>query len=259
MLTLDRVVRRGAADLHRVDLPFPGLTRLGYGIAPGQVSMVAAAPGVGKSAWSTQVALELSLPTLYVQSDTDRWTQTVRALAHLTGHPQAYVEQCLEGSYATEELEAAMWHGRHVTWSFDTWSIDDLKVDLAAYGTVHGQLPKLIVIDNVRNLARDGDSRLDSQEKVLDELHALAGATGAHVMALHHVTGQYHDGDKPIPLSGVENKLTQLPSHVLTLFRKDQHVHMSVVKNRTGKTDASGLLQVRARFDGERQTFIPED
>jgi predicted ATP-dependent serine protease len=259
VLTLDRVVRRGASDLHRVDLPFPGLTRLGYGLAMGQVGMVAAGPGVGKSAWSTQVALELGLPTLYVQSDTDRWTQTVRALAHLTGHPQSYIEQCLEGGHASDELEAAMHFGRHVTWSFDTWSIKDLETDLAAYGTVHGQLPKLIVIDNVRNLARSGDSRLDSQEKLLDELHALAGSTGAHVLALHHATGQYHNGDKPIPLEGIENKLTQLPSHVLTLFRKDQFTHMCVVKNRTGKVDPSGHLQVRARFDGERQTFIPED
>lgn len=259
MLTLDRVVRAGSADVHRVDLPFPGLTRLGYGLAMGQVGMVAAGPGVGKSAWATQVALDLELPTLYVQSDTDRWTTTVRALAHATGHPQSYVETCLEGGYGGHDIEAALYSMRHVSFTFDTWTIADLHQDLAAYGVIHGQLPQLIVVDNVRNLARDGDSRLDSQEKVLDELHALAGTTGAHVLVLHHATGQYHDGSTPIPLTGVENKLTQLPSHVLSLYRNDPYVHMCVLKNRTGKADPSGKLQVRARFDGERQTLYPED
>jgi predicted ATP-dependent serine protease len=50
MLTLDRVVRRGSRDVHSIDLPYTGLQRLGFGLAKGQVGMIAAAPGVGKSA-----------------------------------------------------------------------------------------------------------------------------------------------------------------------------------------------------------------
>lgn len=259
MQTLDRIIRRGSSDLHRVELPFEGLTRVGYGLAMGQLGMVAAGPGVGKSALANQIALASGLRALYVSADTDSWTMTVRTLAYLTGWTQDYVTMCLEGGHTPEELQVALHHASTVQYSFDTYSVDDLKQDCAAYGVIHGALPELIVVDNVRNLSRDGDSELSAQLKTMDELHALAQVTGAHVLALHHATGKYHDGDVPIPLSGVENKLTQLPSHVLTLHRKDPYVFASVVKNRTGKSDPSGTgLQVRLRFDGERQTFLPE-
>lgn len=260
MLTIDRVVRRGTADRHMIELPFAGLQRVGFGLAQGQLGMIAAAPGVGKSAIAMQIALWGGLRTLYVSPDTDDWTMSVRALAHNTGHPQSYIVQCLEGGYAEQAgIDVALWESRHVQFSFDSYSTPEIKDDVLAYGVVHGAPPELIVVDNLLNVARAGEDELSSQLRALDDLHALAQLTGAHVLVLHHATGSYDDGDKAIPLSGLANKLSKLPAQVLTLHRKDPFVHACVVKNRQGKADPAGGLQVRLRFDPERMRFFDQE
>jgi hypothetical protein len=256
MQTLDRVIRRGTQQAHQIHLPFAGLRRIGFGLAMGQLGMIAAGPGAGKTALANQIALSAGLRTLVISADTDAWTMAVRTLAHMTGHPQTYITQALEGGYTLDEIDVAMWHARHVQYVFDSFTTAEINDDLLAYATVHGAFPELVVVDNVRNFARDGDHELGAQQRVMDQLHAMALSTGAHVLALHHAQGAYHDGDRPVPLSGVENKLTQLPAQVLTLYRNDTYVHACPVKNRTGKADPSAkTMQVRLHFDGERQTF----
>lgn len=259
MQTLDRVLRRGARQVHAVELPFAGLTRLGVGLAKGVLSMVASGPGVGKSAFALQVAHRLNLRTLYVSADTDSWTVTVRALANASGHPQSYIRQLVEGGYESDDLDIALHQLRHIQFSFDTFTTREINDDVLAYGVIHGEYPELIVVDNVRNFARDGDNEVSAQQKVMDEMHALAATTGAHVMCLHHAQGMYHGGDKAVPLDGIENKITQLPAVVLTLFRKDPYVYVVPVKNRLGKSDPSAKsAQVRLRFDGDRQTYLED-
>ena len=255
MQSLNRVVRRGAHDQHRIEVPFVGLQRLNFGFAYGQLAMIAAGPGVGMSALALQLALDGGLPTLYISADTDSWTMTVRALAHLTGHQQTYITQCLEGGAAKAELALAMEDGAHGQFSFDSYTTADVLDDVKAYAVVHGDWPRLIIIDNLLNLARGGDDDLSSQTKAMDELHALAAMTGACVLVLHHATGQFDDGDKPIPLSGLANKLSKLPAQILTLYKRDSDVFLCVTKNRQGRADPSGKLQVRTHFDGERMIF----
>lgn len=259
MQLLDRVVNRGSSRSHLIELPFAGLTRLGFGLAKGQLGMIAAAPGVGKSAIALQIALACNLRTLYVSADTDDWTMGVRTLAHLSGHPQAYVTACLEGGYTVDELDLALYQARHVSFSFDSYTTKEIRDDVLAYEVVHGASPELIVVDNLLNIARGGEDDLSSQTRAMDELHALGQMTGAHVLVLHHATGTYDDGDRPIPLSGLANKLSKLPAQVLTLHRKDPYVFACVVKHRQGKADPSGSMQVRLRFDGERMRFTDQE
>jgi replicative DNA helicase len=256
MLTIDRVIRRGAGERHAIEMPFTGLNRLGFGLASGQLGMVVAAPGLGKSSFAMHLALASGLPTLYVSPDTDAWTMTVRVLANLSGHPQTYVTQCLGQAEYVEQagLDVAMHLSEHVQFSFDTYSTRDIKDDVLAYGVVHGSYPELIVVDNLRNVAQ-GDNERDGQTRAIEELHALSQMTGAHVLVLHHATGQYDDGDRTIPLSGVEQKLSKLPAQILSLHAKDADVFACVIKNRQGRADPSGRMQVRLRFDKERMRF----
>lgn len=260
MLTLDRVARRRATDHHQIELPFAGLRRIGFGLTPGQLGMVAAGPGVGKSALAMAIALDTGLRTLYESPDTDAWTMTLRMLAHNTGHPQSYIKACLEpGVDWPDEIDVALELARHVHFSFDSYTTKEINDDVLAYGVVHGSYPELIVVDNLLNVARGADDDYSAMAKACDELHALAQTTGAHVMVLHHATGLYDEGTKPIPLSGLVNKMSKLPAQILTLFRDDPDVGVCVVKNRTGRADPSGRLQTRLRFDGERMTFKDQE
>lgn len=256
MLSLDRVVRRGSQQSHHIPLPWVGLQRLGFGLAKGQLGMVAAAPGVGKSALALQMALSSGLRTLYISADTDAWTMTVRTLASITGHPQSYITTCLEGGYNADDMAIALLDAAHVQFSFDTYSMSDIRDDVMAYAVIHGAYPEMICVDNLMNVARGGEDDLSSQTKAMDELHAVAQMTGAHVLVLHHATGHYDDGDKRIPLSGLANKLSKLPAQVLTMYRKDPYVHLCVVKNRQGQANPGGGMEVRLRFDPERMRFM---
>lgn len=255
MQSLDRVVRRGTAQAHRITLPFEGLQRIGFGFAYSQLAMIAAGPGVGKSALAMSFAIDSGLRTLYASPDTDSWTMTVRVLAHVTGHPQSYITACLEGGYEKDELAIALFDASHVQFSFDAYSTADIRDDVEAYSVVHGAYPELVVVDNLLNIARGGDDDLSSQTKAMDELHALAQTTSACVLVLHHATGAYDDGDRPIPLSGLANKLSKLPAQVLTLYRRDDDTFVCPVKNRQGQADPSGKTQVRLHFDPERMRF----
>lgn len=259
MLTLDRVVRPGVTR-HEIELPFGGLRRLGFGLTPGKLSMMAAGSGTGKSSLAMALALDLGLRTLYESPDTDDWTMAVRMLAHNTGHPQSYIRACLEpGVQRPDEIDVALHDSEHVQFSFDSYTTEEIHSDVMAYGVVHGSYPEFMVVDNLRNVARGGDSDYAAQGQALDELDALAQRTGAHIMVLHHTTGQYDDGTRPIPLSGLENKVSKYPAQILTLYRDDPLMGLCIVKNRTGRQDPSGRLQVKLRFDGERMTFADAD
>ena len=63
-------------------------------------------------------------------------------------------------------------------------------------------------------------------------------------MVLHHATGEYENGDKPIPLGGIEYKAGKLPDLCLTLTREETEMRVAPVKNRGGYADATGKKHV---------------
>lgn len=260
MLTLDRVARRGSRGYDKLALPSTGLERLGFGFVRGQVGMIVAAPGVGKSV----VGLELALShpeerVLYVSADTDATTMLTRAIARGSGHEQRYVEAVLAGSHYDESVQVALHQAGHVQFSFDSYTTADIRDDCLAGEVIFGSPYSLIVVDNLINIARGGQDDLSSQTQAMDELHALAQTTGAHVLVLHHAMGQYDDGDKVIPLSGIANKLSKIPANILSLYRRDQYLYLAILKNRQGRADPTGSLQTRLRADLERmQLTDPE-
>jgi hypothetical protein len=93
-------------------------------------------------------------------------------------------------------------------------------------------------------------------EKVCEYLHELARMTGACVVALHHVKGDSNDGNQPVPLSQIKGQIGRVPEMILTLHRigddASRQMGVSVVKNRTGKADASGAMILYLDADMER-------
>jgi hypothetical protein len=177
VLTLDRVVRPGATR-QDIELPFAGLRRHGFGLTPGKLSMVAAGPGAGKSAFGMAVALDLGVPTLYASPDQDSWTTAIRVLAHNTGHPQSYIKACLEpGTRRPDELDVALLDAEHIQFTFDAYTTQEIAIDVEAYGVIHGAYPEFMVVDNLRNIARGDDGDYAAQGRALDELDALAQRT----------------------------------------------------------------------------------
>lgn len=248
MLTLTRAKRSSLGAGDPLPTVFNVLAANSVHIRQGQLCLIAAAPGVGKSLISLSIALRSQVPTFYASADSDEFTMYVRAAAMLTGWTVDECEAAIRGDEVGKRtIDAALDAASHIRWSFEpTIDFNDLEEHLEAFAATYGEWPKLIVVDNLKDLAHpEGEGTLADTCKYLK---VVARVTGAAVIALHHVTGEYDDGNKPVPLSGLMEKVSKIPEVILTLDRNPQAVtfdgrqHMFVrpVKVRGGRADPSG-------------------
>lgn len=213
----------------------------------GQLHLIVAAPGVGKSVLTLSYALQAKVPALYISMDTDPFTTSVRAVSALTQTTLDQAEQGLdhEFEFATNALAEA---GKTLRFSFPASpNMPDLFSHIYAYGEAEGAWPELIVIDNLANISFETDE-FGEMRTMMADLQTMASRTKAAVVVLHHSTGQYEDGHTPIPQSGVNGKVSKFPSVVLTLcLGGDGQLFVAAVKNRFGPADPSAY-KVRAQL-----------
>jgi hypothetical protein len=263
MLTLQRARNRAAAAGDPIPTVFKGMADAGVHFRRSQFCLLAAGPGVGKSLVSVTLALRAGIPALYLSADSDEHTMYTRLGAMLTGWKTQDVEQAVrDKSPGYQTVEQAIQSAHNVRWNFnpdpDTW---ELEQDLLAFSGVYGEMPSLIVVDNLKDLygGQDGDWQMADR---CEYLKVVARQTGACVIALHHVTGEYDDGNKPVPMSGLIDKISKKPELIITLNRNPQMVtfegyqtmNACIVKNRGGRADASGswAIPIRAEMDTMR-------
>lgn len=260
MFTLSRAMRSKGTAGEPLPTVFHCLAREGVHVRRGQLTLIAAAPGVGKSLISLCLTVNAKVPALYFSADTDQDTMTNRAAAMVTGWRVVDIEQAKQQGL-TETINTQLDKVAHVRMDFDANpSLTHLEGNLRAFEMVYGEFPALVVIDNVSNVDNEsGEGGIPSLETSFDFLHQLARDTGAAVVLLHHVTGDYDDGTKPVPLSGLRGKVSKVPELILTLHRTAgdsdtgvRRLGISPVKNRTGKSDPSGYWFLTVDVDLER-------
>lgn len=235
-------------------MPWPSLARLRVSLRRGQVSLLASAPGGGKSTVALCYALYAKVPTLFVSADTDLSTMAIRTAAAVLGWQQADVETRLD----TAEVREAIATAGHIRWADDNQpTVGDIYDEAKAYAEVFGQFPTLIVVDNLVDCQaeRGGDKDWAGTRAVVDGLKRLARESEAHVLILAHATGRYEDGDVEIPLGGLEWKPGKNVELVLTMHRGDgMELRVCPVKNRMGSASAKAQLHVPLYADMNRVT-----
>lgn len=266
MYSLIQSTRASGSAGEPLPVVFRSLGRLGWTPRRGQTNLIAAGPGTGKSALALNYAIRSRVPTLYVSADSDASTQLARAIAIATG--MLFTEAMrLVVSKDIRSVEGAL-RGIPLRLIYDgSPGFDRLSVTMEAYEEIYGEFPDLVIVDNIGNIRSDGsgeDEGLRSSQAVMKFLLTMARETESCVMALHHVNGPYNNADKPIPLNGVRDQLSDDPEVVITLHRgggDDEFstgpsvVRASVVKNRGGKADASGETYAELEFQGDRMTM----
>lgn len=242
-----------------IPMPWPNLAQSGAVFRKGQLGLVAAGPGTGKSAMLQTLAQVgngegYKLPALYVSADTDANTFFKRAAAIATGYRMSDIEHMI-ASGVDSGIEAIVTEDtRHMRANFSSSLSDqDLLDEIDAYAESHGSYPELLVIDNLTNIYVEGfDDERQGTQATCTLLHDIARETNSAVIALHHVTGIYEGEPKPVPLSGLINKVSKTPEVIFTLHRNGQMLGVSVVKNRNGKANASGADVIPLPIDLER-------
>lgn len=224
----------------------------------GQLALVCAGPGVGKSAFVLTYALKAKVPTLYFSADSDAFTQLSRSLSILTGWNMEKTTRMVRDGDLGEAKDLFVDIPIRFNYSASP-SQDQIEISMRAYREVYGFYPALVVIDNITNVRTGGDNDDDpfsGLEALMDYLHEMARKTSACVVGLHHVTGPFNDADKPIPLSGVKGQIARVPEMVLTLHKQTDEfgpdlLNVSTVKNRANKADPSGSDFVSLEFVGD--------
>lgn len=223
--------------------------------------MITAAPGTGKSAVVQSMLqrgddLGQLNKVLYHSADTDESTMWVRAAAIATGYETSDIERDVRnGTIAGYEAEVRA-AAAHMEFVFDTSpSGDDIHREFEAYGVKHGIYPEVFVMDNLANLyAGEGDEFAALQGNC-DFLHDLARDTKASIITLHHTTGEYTNGDRAIPRSGIRGKIDKTPETIITMHRRGEQTYLCPVKNRTGKADPRAEWHLPLYADLARMHF----
>lgn len=209
----------------------------------GTVNIIAASPGCGKSTVALGYMLQSKLNSLYGCFDTPRKLTVTRAAQALTGQYKAVVESQLEEPASS--VYEALAKASHLSCFFRSGITSrDLAMMLGAYVEMHGAFPQVFVIDNLKNVAYEGEDRGVAEQKLMEELDIIAKRTNICIIVLTHVQGAYNDGVTAIPLSGVMNQNTKEAHVVLTLTRDGLgNLLFAKVKNRTAVNDPSGTTR----------------
>lgn len=246
--------------------PFKALDAKGTHFRRGQLVLVAAGPGTGKSAFTLTLAIKSAVPCMYFSADSDAFVQLTRAISIKTGWTiEKSAQAVLEDKLVDIVDDLA---GSPLRFNYNASpSLDDIELSMDAYIEVFGDYPSLVVVDNVTNVIGKSadDDPFSGLESLMDYLHDMARRTEACVIGLHHVTGEYNDSNKAIPLSGVKGQITRVPEMVLTLHKRPGQVPgvdvlcVSTPKNRNGDADPSGLDFAQLEFRGELMSIADPD
>lgn len=222
----------------------------------GTLALIGAGSGTGKSAFALTLAIQSGAKTIYFSADSGPGVQLSRSIAILTGIDMNQVQTAIEkGNYYEAELEKI----RRIRWDFDAGpTLDDIEQSVDAYAYLHGEYPELVIVDNLLNVVTEDDGEsYKTQENILLFLDELARKSGALVLVLAHLVGDYDDGDKPAPMSSLRGKVSKIPAMILTLFRDGdplagERLGVAIVKNRAGQANAAANMVVALEMDLSR-------
>jgi hypothetical protein len=253
---------------------FTGLATYGAHIRRGQLTLVAAGSGVGKSSLLTFIAMAMEgedgrIPTLYFSADSDVMTFGMRTGAMIADIRLFEAERLIRVG-DTNFLQQIQRETQHIWVCFEpSPSPKDIEDEVTAYALVNGQYPELIVIDNLMDV-KTGMAKGEGDDAALSFLKQLAGRTGAAVVALCHVVAgtmrkddsgksqyvDYVNGTAPIPLSGLMNKIDKRPRLILSLYKETETLlGVCILKNSNGRADPDGNLRIFIPFLREKMWF----
>lgn len=216
--------------------------------------MWASPPGTGKSAAALNYAIQAGVPTFYISCDMRRFAVVQRVIAILTGKKISEVRnellQKAEESHYRDVLSSV----GHLYMAYPSRpDAEGLAVQLKAFLELHGAYPHLLIIDNLMNLNSGSKDEWTGLRDLSQLLHYFATELGICVLVLHHLNLGGLDLYNPAPLTAIKGQVTELPSVVLTLCKRQGQLLIAPVKNRHGKADASGRSYLTLDYDEDTQ------
>jgi len=244
-------------------MPFPALEVHGVAFRRGQVAIIGAAPGGGKTAFITNYAIAPkvaeSVAILYLSPDSDIMTIGPRILGTMQAREvrNIFRDFARKGDEYRQHLDTAK-KLKHIQWSFQAApTYADIEDELRAYVAVHGHWPDMIILDNIRDVYAESSGDGGEHQRhgaTVDYFHELSRQTNSAVVLLHHLTGIYEDSAIAPPLSALLGKIGKQARLVLNLFAEGPStLGVVVAKYSSGKAFASADEYLTLDWDKETQ------
>lgn len=245
-----------APEQSRIDTGFPKLDSVLKGFEGGQLIIVGARPGVGKSAFLLDIAESAARAgneTLFVSLEMSASELTERLLARRSmATMDNLIDRDLNDETWTDIAAVSNRLERLPLHFWDKPAVTVSKIRGAA-ATIHNL--RLIVVDYLGLMQADrrADSRNLELGQISRDLKNLASELQIPIVAAAQLNRGVNDTDRPTLLSLRDSgELEQNGSKVLFLWRIDDSgtIGVSVAKNRRGR---QGVVQMT--FDGAHQKF----
>ena len=221
----------------------------------GQIVVIGGAPGTGKSAFALTLLIKSGCRSIYFSADSGPGTQLVRSVSILTGREVSEVQEAMDKGAAFDDYLKPV---SRIWWEFDAGpTLESIEESVRAYSYL-GAYPEIICIDNLLNvdLGESTAQEYQNVENVLLFCQELARTTGACVIVLAHLTGEFEDGTKPPPLGALRGKGGKIPEMVLNIYREESpmgvDLGVAIVKNRGGTASAACGHTVSLKLDLSR-------
>lgn len=258
MKTLVQSMRGKGASAPLLPDIHPALTDATVRVRRGQMMMITATPGGGKSLLALYYAVKRRPGrTLYFSLDTDITTMRNRTAAMLLGLTTEEVEMysiAEEDGFIEDALDPL---SAEIRWCTNARNMQDVDDEISAFAEAFGEWPDLVIIDVLLNLDGGGDDWAGSMQ-VMSDLHDLAHSREVAVMVLHHNAERRADQTTPAPRSDMIMKVAQFPEVVLSLALEPDmgELRIATVKNRSGKADPRANSYVSLPVDMSTMTIF---
>src|SRR5215469_12952744 len=164
---------RAAASRGEAGVPlppvFPSLEARDVRIYRGQLCMIAGPGGAGKSMLASNLIVRMQVPTLALILDQDRLTAVARLAAVVTGKRFLDIKDTID-----EHTEILLDDCKHIVAAFKAETMDDIKLQLAAYEQRYGEYPVCLLVDNLGNMTSGFENEHAIAKALTLELDELA-------------------------------------------------------------------------------------
>jgi replicative DNA helicase len=249
---LQATQRRGSAGVPLPNMYAP-LRARGIEVCKGQLSLIAAPPGAGKSTLAMNLLARMNVPSLAFLLDTDQLSAAARFASILTGEPFARVKASIDTYSGTlSEL-------RDMQVVFHATDMDDIRLQVSAFEQRYGLPPELVVVDNLGNLTSAMDNEWALLKALTLELDLLAREMQCAVLACAHVTDL--EDTRPASRTKILGKISQYPRLILSVGYDPVtgEFKVAAVKNSSGPQDVSASHPVTMYADFSRMLISESD
>lgn len=235
---------QSAEPLPRVEA-LTALYNLGCTPRRGEVIMVVGRSGTQKSGFALWYTAQMNQRTLYLSGDMSLFQASVRLACSVMGLTTEEIEERMAaGGRKRQEVEDAL-AKLNFTISAGPISWAGIDAELEAYVELHDCFPETIVVDNLMDI-EGAESDYTAQMEAMQNITALARATGATIFVLHRASDKSWDARTdpwaPPSRDQVKNGMAEKPELCLAvgLDPTSGQYRIAVLKQRMGKCDPTG-------------------